>query len=288
MAKLPSSAKGSRLLPSVLDHTGTESPGRIYASVPLTHDITDGFRDITHGEVLKAIDALATWLAANFGVSEDFETLAYTGVADLRYALIFYAAVKCGYKALLPSSRNPTHQNVSLLKQTGCTKFFYSSEMAGLAQEVQRTMGGDLLDIIELATFDTWLDAYKNPYPFTKSFEEARFDPILILHSSGSTGAPKPITQTHQYFANCDRSLPQIPGRQTGGEILWNYEGGGYFLCPFPPYHLAGFMSYIYHPVYGQSCSLLLGFPDRPTLPELVRTLSNREFGTNICLRFFR
>ena len=270
MAQLSSLSKGSRLLPSILDHIGTNTPNRIFASVPRTHDIGDGFRDITFGEILRAVDALATWLSKTFGVSEDFETLAYTGVADLRYTIFFYAVVKCGYKALLPSSRNPTPQNISLLQQTGCTKFFHSLELTSLAKELQRSFENELLQTVELADFDHWLNQYENPYPFTKSFEEARFDPILVLHSSGSTGAPKPITQTHQYFANCDRTLPQIPGRQNGGEILWNYEGGGYFLCPFPPYHLAGFISYIYHPVFGKSCSLLLGFPDRPALPELV------------------
>lgn len=109
MTELSPAPKGSRLLPSVLDHIGRETPERIYASVPRTHDIADGFRDITHGEVLHAVDALATWVTKTFGVSDDFETLAYTGVADLRYTLVFYAAVKCGYTVLFASSRNPTH-----------------------------------------------------------------------------------------------------------------------------------------------------------------------------------
>jgi len=26
------------------------------------------------------------------------------------------------------------------------------------------------------------------PYPFTKSFDEAKNDPVLVLHTSGSTG----------------------------------------------------------------------------------------------------
>lgn len=188
MTGLSSTEKGSRLLPSVLDRTGTETPNRIYASIPLSHDIADGFRDITHGEVLHAVDALAAWLTESFGVSNDFETLAYTGIADLRYTIFFYASVKCGYKVLFASSRNPSHQNVSLLKQTNCNKFFYSPEMASVVEEIQLTMGKELLETFELASFDMWLKAYKIPYPFKKTFAEARFDPILVLHSSGSTG----------------------------------------------------------------------------------------------------
>lgn len=31
------------------------------------------------------------------------------------------------------------------------------------------------------------------PFLYTKTFEEAEWDPLLILHTSGSTGLPKPI-----------------------------------------------------------------------------------------------
>lgn len=31
-------------------------------------------------------------------------------------------------------------------------------------------------------------------YPYTKNFEQARKDPCLVLHTTGSTGLPKPIT----------------------------------------------------------------------------------------------
>lgn len=151
MTELPSTTKkGFRLLPTLLDHIGTEIPGRIYASVPRTQDIADGFRDITFGEVLKGVDAIAAWLTETFGVSTTFETLAYTGVADLRYTLMFYAAVKSGYKLLLPSSRNPTHQNVSLLEQTGCTKLFYSPEMATVSKEIQSVMQNGRLRVLRL------------------------------------------------------------------------------------------------------------------------------------------
>lgn len=158
--------------------------------------------------------------------------------------------------------------------------------MTSIVKEIQLTMGNDLLCIVEVAPFDKWLDAYEHPYPFTKSFEEARFHPVLVLHSSGSTGAPKPITQTHQYFANCDRPLPNIPSRQIGGDKLWDFESSGCFLSPFSPYHLAGFNSFVYHPVFGRNCSVLLGFPDRPALPEVVSKYPEKKSIANMLSRF--
>ena len=41
-------------------------------------------------------------------------------------------------------------------------------------------------------------------FPFTKTFPEAQHDPFLILHTSGSTGLPKPVTFTHAVVAAQD------------------------------------------------------------------------------------
>jgi len=39
---------------------------------------------------------------------------------------------------------------------------------------------------------DDWLNDAA-PFPYAKSFNEARWDPLVILHTSGSTGLPKPV-----------------------------------------------------------------------------------------------
>ena len=265
----PVGIKGSRLLPSVLDELGSKYPDRIYASIPRTDDLTQGFQDITHGQVLRAVDGLALWLSQRIGLSHCFDTLSYAGIGDLRYVIFFYAAVKCGYKVLFISPRNTIEQNVSLFKQTNCRSFYYSVEMEGLASQLSEAMESSPLETTLLATFDHWQEAHTTPFPFSKSFEEARFDPIVVLHSSGSTGAPKPIVQTHQYFANSDRPLPSVHGKQIGGMRLWDCIEGFYF-SPFPPYHLAGFHSLCYYPVFGRACSALLGYPDRPATLEMV------------------
>jgi hypothetical protein len=44
------------------------------------------------------VNFMAYWIAGHFGVSTDFTTLAYVGIPDLRSAVVFLGAVKCGYK----------------------------------------------------------------------------------------------------------------------------------------------------------------------------------------------
>lgn len=52
---------------------------------------------------------------------------------------------------------------------------------------------------------DTLLADEKVPHvPYTKDFEEARWDPVLVLHTSGSTGTPKPIIGRHGMIAQAD------------------------------------------------------------------------------------
>ncbi|PQE27028.1 thioester reductase domain-containing protein [Rutstroemia sp. NJR-2017a BBW] len=46
-----------------------------------------------------------------------------------------------------------------------------------------------------------------NPYPYTKTFEEARQDPFVVLHTSGSTGFPKPVILIHGTVAHHDTFL---------------------------------------------------------------------------------
>lgn len=92
--------EGFRTLPTALEQKVADDPNGTYAIVPKTHDLGDGFRYITNHEVLKAVDSMALWLEETFGRSEKFETLAYVGVTDIRYALFFHAAVKAGYKVI--------------------------------------------------------------------------------------------------------------------------------------------------------------------------------------------
>ena len=56
----------------------------------------------------------------NLGRSTVFETIAYIGPSDLRYAIVFLAAVKCGYKV-----SNAICYYKSLLNRTNICSSFY-------------------------------------------------------------------------------------------------------------------------------------------------------------------
>ena len=92
---------GRRLLTKVLDEVAESTPGRLYATIPLSDSLPYQFRELTFGEMAKCIDFLANWLEERHGRSDTFETLAFIGIMDLRGAVLFHAAVKSGYKVRL-------------------------------------------------------------------------------------------------------------------------------------------------------------------------------------------
>ena len=89
---------GNRTLPQTLDDLASFTPGRLYASVPRGRDLSNGFIDISCGDMARCANFTAQWIGINLGSSGDFETLAYIGIPDLRSAAVFLGAVKCGYR----------------------------------------------------------------------------------------------------------------------------------------------------------------------------------------------
>lgn len=109
-------------------------------------------------------------------------------------------------------------------------------------------------------------------YAYDKKYDEVKFDPILVIHSSGSTGAPKPIVMNHATFAvgDNDRNLPTIPGRVNQNWSLWDFPQEETFFSSFPAFHLAGFSSLVLLPIYYQNAKLVMGPPGRPPTGHLV------------------
>ena len=85
---------GRRLLPQVLDEHSRLTPERLYASIPYSTDLSQGFRDITCRNMTDATNAIAHWLQIEIGRSSCYEVLAYIGIPDLRTAILFLTGVK--------------------------------------------------------------------------------------------------------------------------------------------------------------------------------------------------
>lgn len=70
--------------------------------------------------------------------------------------------------------------------QTASEKVLYAAELEPLIQPLEEIMTSASFDAVP--SLLVMLDSKPEPYHYRKRFEEARHDPIAVLHSSGSTG----------------------------------------------------------------------------------------------------
>lgn len=160
--------------------------------------------------------------------------------------------------------------NASLLEKTQCSHVLYAHELEAIVNPLLHERPELRIHKI-LPLKDLILSAAEH-YPFDKEYEEARWDPILILHSSGSTGAPKPVQMNHATFAvgDNDRNLPHVPGRVNQNWALWDFPSKEPFFSAFPAFHLAGFLSMIMLPIYYTNATLILAPPTRPPTGSML------------------
>ncbi|TGO28793.1 hypothetical protein BPAE_0023g00580 [Botrytis paeoniae] len=168
MGLLTEPAYGERLLHQTLDYLSRVSPHRLYASIPHSADLSEGFLDVSFRDMARCSDFVANWIQDNIG---------------------------------------------------------------------------------------------------------------RILHSSDSTGIPKPITMTHGTIAVLDNEWnpPGVPGRKNRDFSIWDFQGGGKFYHVFPYFHLAGFLSNIVNPTFTEASGPVLDPPLEPPSATLLKEIMRHQ-----------
>ncbi|KAE8557065.1 hypothetical protein EYB25_001771 [Talaromyces marneffei] len=250
---------GRRLLITTLEEKARSQPERVFCLLPRSSDLQDGFYEVTYKQIQTGVDYTARWLQNNFGPFSPNETIAYMGLPDLRYNIFFYAAVKLRLKVFLPSPRNAPTTNASLFEQTQCTKLCYSADSPGIVASGQAILKvTKALRSLEYLSLDELLNAQCESVPYLYNFAQLRHEPIVILHSSGSTGMPKPVTMTNGSLAaiDNDRNFPTVPGRRNQDLTTWDFLPGSHIYVPFPPFHMGGFTFNLMVPIFTETVSI--------------------------------
>lgn len=97
-----------------------------------------------------------------------------------------------------------------------------------------------------------------------KSFEDAKTDPIFILHTSGSTGIPKPLIYTNEFISRIYNTQTLVP--PAGFENVNEKLQTGSCLVTLPPFHIAGLAFTLLFPAFYNSIPV---YPTAGTPPGL-------------------
>lgn len=103
-------------------------------------------------------------------------------------------------------------------------------------------------------------------YPYTKTFEEAKDDPIFVLHTSGSTGIPKPLIYTHRFVTRTVNAtaLPAPEGFVSGNDDL---RTGSWFSL-LAPFHISGIGFGLMVAAFNNECVPVFPLPGKPLTTE--------------------
>jgi acyl-coenzyme A synthetase/AMP-(fatty) acid ligase len=116
-----------------------------------------------------------------------------------------------------------------------------------------------------IPSLSSLLNSTPQPYPFTKTYHEHAHEPFLTLHTSGTTGFPKPIRWTHDW-ANAMFQSIHLPPASNGMKTATHFFGPNRrVVFPFPAFHTSGICGQLFFPLGAGMTNIIP--PDTPLGP---------------------
>ena len=225
-----------------LDELAQTSSDTPWAFIPINNArISDGYQAVTFGQLARSVYKLAHWIEKTVGVGKDRETIAYMDRSnDIRYIFAILAANRTGHKVLLTSTRNSVEGQRHLIKSTNCVKFLHGAESKADVESLRNDQTN--FESIQIPTLEELLNGETELYNDISTGDP--YETSIIIHTSGSTGLPKPINLRNGYIATV-ANLPQktgADGRLTMASVVF---GQSKTLCTLPLFHAMGLFTVI-------------------------------------------
>ncbi|SPC67123.1 related to alpha-aminoadipate reductase [Ustilago sp. UG-2017b] len=182
---------------------------------------TDPFewQHVTGALLDRCIRATTAYYADRIGVRRKDQPCRQIGVfsdSSFDLSVTEMALIRLGYGVVLISPNNSVPAVVHLLKSANSTVLVYGKGKEGAAKQacqlLQAEMEGMKEDVVlvevnrvEEAIASHQLPAptkERDPYQSEVPYEQQAQEPSFTLHSSGSTGLPKPYTYSHEAYLN--------------------------------------------------------------------------------------
>ncbi|KAJ3517669.1 hypothetical protein NLJ89_g348 [Agrocybe chaxingu] len=264
---------GSITLPETIDFHWTHN-----ADLPIYafHDAINGVvKEISLLEFGRACHRVAHELAPNFEV-ESRPVVALMALSDsLLYQAVTVGLMKAGVVPFPISSRNTAVAIANLLRKTSCHYLVTTSTtLRELIDEIKNdlTLNEPAFTLIVLEVpplckiFPKLGEEYEeDPFtPYTASPKPKLDEVGMYIHSSGSTGFPKAIPQTHWTLVNWAAMPPTLSFRDRVPRIRMA-------AMHLPPFHTLGIYAHLLWTLYG--CTTMGLYPPVVESSEMVPIL---------------
>lgn len=116
-------------------------------------------------------------------------------------------------QALFLSPKNNTEGALAVLDAAKCKIWVKPREQPCLPL-VEDFLQQRPVKLLEIPEVDDLLDVESTEsFPYNKTFDESIQDPFCVLHTSGTTGVPKPISWSHGLIGTMD-AVRRLPGTE--------------------------------------------------------------------------
>lgn len=176
---------------------------------------------------------------------------------------------------LASSHMNSLAGHLNLFDQTNCNVLVYAESV-----NVDDIICARPLRQVVIPEVEQLLNGDPAPqYPFRWSYEEAKSNPYLVLHTSGTTGLPKPIVISHAYPAVSDaQALLCNAGHGRPVLIANRFHNSPRTVrryVAFQPFHVASLGIFMSTSIFG-NVTYVFGPSDRPpSLNTAIEVFNN-------------
>ncbi|KAI1129722.1 putative NRPS-like enzyme [Nemania abortiva] len=222
------------LIPHVVDRLARERPDAEYAEWVTGSDLVV----VNYAQLANMVNGLAWWIIHQLGGPGSYgpgaEVLTYVGPNDVRYGALVLAAIKTGYVLFVTSPRNSVDAHRALFDHLRCQVLLTSDPVP--------PAGRLILDVVNPAhhltvpSVEDLLTQNYPPYILDKTFQELRDGLFVVMHTSGTTGLPKPIIWTHETCAQVLNSKDRQTDDGTA-VVERQLQNGKRVIVTLPPFH---------------------------------------------------
>ncbi|KAL4915854.1 hypothetical protein BDW62DRAFT_203306 [Aspergillus aurantiobrunneus] len=251
-------AEGSiQSLPDLIQFNAVQNPEHVFAIQQTKLDQGHHLQPVTFRALHHAISRCRDWIASHCTL-DGTKPVGLFMESDLGLFIYLSTLLSLEIPVLLLSARLGPAALGHLITQTGATSILVSKRTASPASQGTVDSPVQLVHALPFAEFltpSTPTDI--QPLPRVPSSDDKPGS--LILHSSGSTGLPKPVFLTHRYvlgYAACHRLRPE----ESVGRVN---------VSTLPLYHGFGLLAPCLSLSVGKPCCL----PSPSTIPSATSTI---------------